>query len=93
VEDTYDIAMKDPFDAITRIFVDGIWLNTYVIPLLGSEKYTYLHKSGFQFDGLKGGGGEFGSLINMLGGKAAADKMKGLDGLWKNIPSTPNFRA
>jgi hypothetical protein len=41
--DSYDIAQKDPFDAITRMFVDGLWLHTYVIPLLGSQNYTFLH--------------------------------------------------
>jgi hypothetical protein len=29
----------------------------------------------------------------MLGGSKAAGKMQGADGLWKNVPSTPNFTA
>lgn len=92
-DDSYDIAQKDPFDAITRMFVDGLWLHTYVIPLLGSQNYTFLHQSGKQFDGLKGGGGQFGALVGMLGGSKAAGQMKGADGMWKNVPSTPNFTA
>lgn len=89
-DDGIDIAMKDPFDAIEKMFVDGQWIHTYEIPLLNNNDYVYLHKSGHQYDGLNGGGGQLASLAKAFGGEKAT---KGIGEMWKAIPSTPNFKG
>jgi hypothetical protein len=36
-DDKTNLALKNPWEAIQRMFLDGIWLHSYIIPLLNKD--------------------------------------------------------
>lgn len=92
--DTY----TNPFEAVKRLYVQGVFMHTFEIPFLPSAPFSYVKANSSVSTFATAGGGGMGGVIDFM--KQTASKVKSdgakkmsesMAGLFKNIPATPTY--
>lgn len=88
---TSHVALINPTAAVNKMFLDGVWLHTYTIPLINRQMFKLISSSKMYGD-LKGGGGELASLSETFSaGKKQDGSNFDKNNMFSTLPSTPKF--
>lgn len=84
------VALINPTAAVNKMFLDGVWLHTYTIPLLSKQQFQLI-ASMPMFAALDGGGSLKQLLTNLVPSTKEKSADKKLNNMFSTIPSTPAF--